>query len=61
MSDMKRAFDLADSGECRSVEAICGRLLAEGLSTETVRRAWASAYLHDALRSARELRDRRAA
>lgn len=52
ISDLQRAFDLADSGECRTVEGIWIKLAGEGLSTRFAQSNWVREQLQRALRSA---------
>lgn len=51
ISDLQRAFELADSGDCRTVESIWARLMAEGFSTRFAQSAWVREQLQRALSS----------
>lgn len=49
ISDLQRAFELADSGACRTVEGIWSRLTVEGYSTRFAKSAWVREQLQRAL------------
>ncbi len=49
ISDLQRAFELADSGTCRTVEGIWSRLMAEGFSTRFEQSPWVREQLQRAL------------
>jgi hypothetical protein len=51
ISDLQRAFELADSGACRTVEGIWARLMAEGFSTRFSQSPWVREQLQRALQS----------
>lgn len=52
ISDLQRAFELADTGRCRTVEGIWLQLEAEGLPTRFARSGWVRDQLQRAIRSA---------